>query len=87
MIASSLAPESLASWSHSLRVCGRLIWNDCKQGLRKHLSGDTARDKILRVSGALFGLLFMAGLHFGAFSLVTYTALSPSQDQGALMLA
>jgi len=80
-----LSSGPLASWAHPLRVCGRLIVNDCKQGLRKHLSGNTARDKILRVSGLLFGLLFMAGLHFGAFALVTYTWDSPSGDKGALM--
>jgi ABC-2 type transport system permease protein len=72
-------------WDHSFRVCRRLIWNDCKQGLRKHLAGNTRRDKILRSGGALFGLAFMAGLHFGAFALVSYTWLSPSADQSALM--
>jgi ABC-2 type transport system permease protein len=74
------------SWVHSLRVCGRLIWIDCKQGLRKHLSGNTARDKLLRSGGVLFGLLFMAGLHFGAFALVSYTWTSPSTDKAALMM-
>ncbi|HEX4139368.1 MAG TPA: hypothetical protein VHY09_03405 [Candidatus Methylacidiphilales bacterium] len=86
MLAPSLASPPAPPWLHSLRVCGRLIWNDCKQGLRKHLSGSTTRDKMLRLSGAFFGLLFMAGLHFGAFALVTYTGLSPSQDKAALML-
>jgi ABC-2 type transport system permease protein len=73
------------SWSHSFRVCARLIWNDCKQGLRKHLAGTTRRDQLLRAGGALFGLAFMAGLHVGAFALVSYTALSPSSDRPALM--
>ena len=73
------------SWAHSLRVCGSLIWNDCKQGLRKHLAGNTARDKLLRGGGVIFGLAFMAGLHFGAFALVTYTAMSPSEDHAGLM--
>jgi ABC-2 type transport system permease protein len=85
MVESSLAPLPAAPWLHALRVCGRLIWNDCKQGLRKHLSGNTPRDKVLRASGGLFGLLFMAGLHFGAFALVSYTWLSPSADKPALM--
>ena len=86
MNASYAVPMPVASWTQAVRVCGRLIWNDCKQGLRKHLSGNTTRDKILRATGVLFGLVFMAGLHVGAFSLVTYTTLSPSQDRGALML-
>jgi ABC-2 type transport system permease protein len=85
MVESSLAPLPAAPWLHALRVCGRLIWNDCKQGLRKHLSGNTTRDKVLRASGALFGFLFMAGLHFGAFALVSYTWLSPSADKPGLM--
>ncbi len=73
------------SWFHGVRVCARLIWNDCKQGLRKHLAGNTRRDQWLRAGGALFGLTLFAGLHFGAFALVTYTALSPSSDHVGLM--
>jgi ABC-2 type transport system permease protein len=82
-VAAPSLPEM--TWLHSARVCGRLIWNDAKQGLRKHLAGNTRRDKILRTGGALFGLAFMAGLHFGAFALVTYTSLSPSRDLPGLM--
>jgi hypothetical protein len=85
MSASVLDSSLLPDWRHALRVCGRLVWNDCLQGLRKHLAGNTRRDKMLRLAGALFGLLFMAGLHFGAFALVTYTWLSPSKDMPALM--
>jgi len=81
--APSVSPAG--SWTHSFRVCARLVWNDCKQGLRKHLAGTTRRDQVLRAGGALFGLAFMAGLHFAAFALVTYTALSPSSDRSALM--
>jgi ABC-2 type transport system permease protein len=82
-----LAPRIFSpdAWSHSARICGALVWNDCKQGLRKHLAGVTPRDKILRTTGALFGLGFMAALHVGAFALVSYTALSPSDDHAALM--
>ena len=54
--------------------------------MRKHLAGATKRDKILRAGGALFGLAFMGVLHFTAFALVSYTALSPSRDMGGLML-
>ena len=79
-------PHAPGSWEHSLRVCGSLIWNDCKQGLRKHLAGATTRDKLLRSGGALFGLAFLGGLHFAAFALVSYTALSPSSDLHALMV-
>ena len=85
MSASTFAFPSGMTWPHSARVCGRLIWNDCKQGLRKHLAGNTRRDKILRTGGAAFGLAFMAGLHVGALALVTYTWNSPSMDKPALM--
>ena len=86
-LTTAITPNLFAtgSWNHSARVCLRLVWNDCKQGLRKHLAGSTFRDKILRAGGAFFGLAFLAGLHFGAFALVTYTALSPSFDRPALM--
>ena len=52
---SAIAAPSLPemSWLHPVRVCGRLVWNDCKQGLRKHLAGNTRRDKILRTGGLL----------------------------------
>jgi ABC-2 type transport system permease protein len=73
------------TWIHATRVFSWLVWNDMKQGLRKHLAGNTRRDKWLRVGGTAFGLLFMAGLHFGAFALVTYTSLSPSSDLPNLM--
>ena len=64
-----------------MRVCARLVWNDGKQGLRKHLAGNTRRDQFLRAAGALFGVAFMAGLHFAAFALFTYTWLSPSANK------
>jgi ABC-2 type transport system permease protein len=73
------------SWGHSARVCGGLIWNDCKQGVRKHLAGNTRRDKWLRAGGALFGLAFMGGLHVGAFALVSYTWMSSSDHKSDLM--
>ena len=79
------SPSAVGSWTHPVRVCARLVWNDCKQGLRKHLAGRSTRDRLLRTSGMLFGLAFLAGLHAGAFALVTYTADSPSQDLPALM--
>ncbi|MCE0521814.1 MAG: hypothetical protein LV480_02765 [Methylacidiphilales bacterium] len=83
----ALAPsDSPASpWAHSVRVCGRLIWNDGKQGLRKHLAGTTRRDRLLQAGGALFGLAFMAGLHFAAFALFTYTWVSPSKNKADLI--
>jgi ABC-2 type transport system permease protein len=83
IILDTRAPEM--AWFHPVRVCGRLIWNDCKQGLRKHLAGTTRRDKILRMGGALFALSFMAGLHVGAFALVSYTGSSPTRDLSGLM--
>jgi hypothetical protein len=80
-----LAAPAAPSWVHSLGVCGRLIWIDCKQGLRKHLSGNTTRDKLLRITGAVFGLCFLGGLHAGAIALVSYTFNSPSRDMTSLM--
>jgi ABC-2 type transport system permease protein len=85
MDALALNPNVPGSWDHSLRVCASLVWNDCKQGVRKHLAGATPRDKMLRMSGALFGLAFMGGLHFAAFALVAYTWESPSEDKAQLM--
>ena len=74
-LAARVSPVSASppgAWAHSWGVCGRLIWNDCKQGLRKHLAGNSRRDKLLRSGGALFGLSFMAGLHLAAYSLLLY---------------
>ncbi len=85
MFASAPSDFPAGSWVHAARVCGSLIWNDCKQGLRKHLSGTTRRDYFLRAGGALFGLVFMVGLHVGAFELFWYTAHSPSDDQISLV--
>ena len=73
------------AWSHSFRVGAMLVWNDCKQGLRKHLAGNMRRDQLLRAGGALFGLAFMAGLHFAAFALFSYTWLSPSEHKADLI--
>ena len=52
----SVSPAGV--WVYSFRVSASLVWNDCKQGLRKHLAGTTRRDKMLRVGGALFGVAF-----------------------------
>jgi hypothetical protein len=82
--APSVSPAG--AWAHSFRVCARLVWNDCKQGLRKHLAGSTRRDRLLRAGGALFGVAFMAGLHFAAFALFSYTWLSPSEHKGELIV-
>ncbi len=38
--------SAVGSWTHPVRVCGRLVWNDCKQGLRKHLAGQTLREAL-----------------------------------------
>ena len=84
---SAAAPSafSAGSWNHSVRVGARLVWNDCKQGLRKHLSGTTLRDKWLRAGGLLFGLGFFAALHLGAFALFTYAWASPSANKPDLI--
>jgi ABC-2 type transport system permease protein len=72
MSAFALSASPGGSWTHSFRVCASLVWNDCKQGLRKHLAGATRRDKWLRAGGALFGLAFLAALHLAAYSLLIY---------------
>jgi len=84
---SAAAPSTFpaGSWNHSFRVGTRLVWNDCKQGLRKHLSGATRRDKLLRAGGLLFGFGFFAMLHLGAFALFTYTWTSPSANKPDLI--
>ncbi|MCE0496516.1 MAG: hypothetical protein LV481_01030 [Methylacidiphilales bacterium] len=73
------------SLAHSFRAGLLLVWIDIKQGLRKHLAGNTWRDRLLQSGGVLFGLAFLAGLHLAAFSLVSYAFLSPSSDKAALM--
>jgi ABC-2 type transport system permease protein len=77
-------PTLSGSVAHSFRVATGLIWIDMKQGLRKHMSGTTRRDKFLKSGGLFLGLLFLAGLHLAAFSLVTYTGVSPSDDRQSL---
>ena len=85
MFAFAPSASPAGAWAHSFRVCARLVWNDCKQGLRKHLAGTTRRDRLLRAGGALFGVAFMAGLHFAAFALFSYTWLSPSENKADLI--
>ncbi len=70
----ALAPSDspAGSLGHCFRVGAGLVWNDCKQGLRKHLAGNTRRDQLLRAGGALFGLTFLAALHLAAYSLLMY---------------
>ncbi len=82
MIASTASPTG--SLSHSFRVGTALVWNDIKQGLRKHKAGSSWRARLLQSGGILFGLIFLASLHLAAFSLVTYTGLSPSDDRARL---
>jgi ABC-2 type transport system permease protein len=83
----AFAPSAFpdGSWTHSFRIGTSLVWNDCKQGLRKHMSGTTRRDKLLRGGGIFFGLAFMAGLHFAAFAVLAYVANSPSEDHAGLL--
>jgi hypothetical protein len=69
---------------NSFRAGLLLVWIDLKQGIRKHLAGNTWRDRLLQAGGALFGLAFLAGLHLAAFSLVIYTGASPSEDRSHL---
>jgi len=58
--------------AHSFRAGAALAWIDIKQGLRKHLAGNTWRDRLLRAGGALFGLTFLAALHLAAYALLVY---------------
>jgi ABC-2 type transport system permease protein len=71
--------------AHSFRIAASLVWIDIKQGLRKHTAGNSWRDRLLQAGGALFGMTFFAALHLAAFSLVTYTWLSPSSNSSALL--
>jgi hypothetical protein len=73
------------SLAYAFRVGTKLAWIDILQGVRRHLAGAGWRDRLLRSSGALFGLSFMAGLHFAAFALFTYTWLSPSDNKSDLI--
>jgi ABC-2 type transport system permease protein len=66
--------------THGWRIATALVWNDIKQGLRKHLAGSTWRDRLLKTMGALFGLSFLACLHLAAFSLIIYAGAAPSRD-------
>jgi ABC-2 type transport system permease protein len=72
--------------SHPWRIARALIWIDLKQGLRKHAAASSTRDWILKGTGLLFGLAFFAFLHFGAWSLITFTRASPSAHPADLML-
>jgi len=85
MTAAALSHSVAGSLSHSIRMGLALVWIDIKQGLRKHMAGNTWRARLLQSGGALFGLTFLAGLHLAAFSLVTYTWLSPSENKAGLM--
>lgn len=80
MHAPALPAARTGTFAHSCRVAFGLIWIDIKQGLRKHVAGNSWRDRLLQGGGVLFGLLFLGGLHVAAFSLVTYTWLSKSSD-------
>jgi len=80
---SALSPAG--SLAHSFRVGAGLVWVDIKQGVRKHLAGKTWRDRVLRSSGMLFGVVFMIGLHVGAFALFSYVWNSPSTDKPHLI--
>ncbi len=81
LVPSAPHPDSLA---HAWRVGTGLAWIDVKQGLRKHLSGNTWRDRLLRGGGLFFGFAFFAGLHAAALALVTYTAAAHSTNQTEL---
>jgi hypothetical protein len=73
------------TWTHGAGVAGRLIGNDLKQGLRKHLTGPTWRARLLQAGGIVFGLGFFAGLHLCAWSLLIYTKQTPAHDPAALL--
>ncbi|MCE0484224.1 MAG: hypothetical protein LV479_08310 [Methylacidiphilales bacterium] len=85
MISPGAAAPASGSIAHSFRVGTSLVWNDCKQGLRKHTAAKGWRDRFLRGGGLLFGLTFFAALHLAAFSLFTYTWLSPSEHKADLI--
>jgi ABC-2 type transport system permease protein len=77
-------PFPLLPWSHAWRVGTALVWNDVKQGLRKHGAAKTWQAKALKGGGLLFGLTFLAALHLAAFSMLIYTGASPTHDRSGL---
>jgi ABC-2 type transport system permease protein len=79
---SALAFPSLP---HAGRVAGALIWNDLRQGLRKHLARNNWRARLLQSGGLLFGLAFLAALHWAAYALLVFVR-ETSTTQPALLL-
>lgn len=78
------APSTVGTPLHSFRVGFALVWNDIKQGLRKHMAGNTWRDRLLQTGGLLFGLTFLAALHLAAFSLIVYTGVGAHEQVASL---
>jgi ABC-2 type transport system permease protein len=62
------------------RVAGAVIWNDIRQGLRKYQVGGTWGARVVQSGGALFGLLFLAGLHVAAYEVLSFVRHSPTDD-------
>lgn len=79
------SPYLALPWNHAGRVAGALIWNDLKQGMRKHATGGTWRSRVLQGGGLIFGLLFLAALHFAAYGLLRYTTDTPSANAPRLL--
>ena len=71
-------------WRHPWRVGSALIWNDVKQGLRKHLRTAGWRGRLLQLVGAIFGLGFLAVLHLMAYGLVRYLGDTPALGRANL---
>jgi ABC-2 type transport system permease protein len=71
-------------WNHAGRIGAALVWNDIKQGMRKHTAAANWRARLLQSGGLLFGLLFLASLHAAAFALCVYAAAAPTADRAHL---
>jgi ABC-2 type transport system permease protein len=78
--------SAVFSLPHAGRVAGALIWNDVRQGTRKHLAGTNWRSRLLQTGGALFGLGFLAGLHVAAYALLVYVNETVSLDRPHLSI-
>ena len=81
-----MTSSSALGWRHPWRVGSALIWNDLKQGLRKHLRAAGWRGRVLQVVGALFGLGFLAMLHLMAYELIGYLGDTSAAGRANLLI-
>ncbi len=81
-----MTSTSFFPWPHAGRVAGALIWNDLRQGLRKHLARHDWRARLLQTGGLFFGLGFLAALHWTAYALLIFIGETKSAQPALLLL-